>query len=132
MSEGAWLGEHDPTPDWLESAFDMDGCATHALAGRFGPNLWGFAIRPDHAARAVDVFFHFEDEPTELDRYEMGEFYSTFEGNTAGRVDYRHHRVVGPRVDFRLDHSDGMRWLHLSRHPGVTVTDGLDAYEIDY
>lgn len=134
MSDRPWRVPLAPTTDAEAHAFfvDMSVATSFALRSSFDANLWGLAIIPDYPARLVHFEFHFEQEPSLLDRFEMGEFYDVFAEETMDWIDWRHRRVVAPRADFRIDHTDGRRWIHLSRHPAVLAPDDAEPQEVDY
>ena len=131
MSERPWNGPR-PLSEELQFALDMDTAAIHALTGRFDDNLWGLSIVPHFDELVVDFHFHFEREPTTLDRFEMGEFYLQFWEHVFDKVTWRHHRVVSPRAENRPTFEPDVRWLFLARHPDVVAPDDVEPEEIDY
>lgn len=132
MSDRPWLGIDEAPSEPRSFALDMTALVARSLVGRFGENLWGVAIEPDHERRRVEVTFHFEAEPSALDRFEMGEFYVRFESETAGRVTYRHRRRVGPRSAPAGGPPNGRVWVHLTRDPAAVAPDDAEPEELDY
>ena len=131
MTDRPWLGV-TPSADPARFAREMHHAVTYALCGGFDANLWGVAIEADHEERSVDVHFHFEREPSSLDRFEMGEFYDRLAEETHDQVVVRHHRSVDARAGFRRDRSEGRVWVYLTRDPAAVAPDDAEPEELDY
>jgi hypothetical protein len=99
---------------------DMVVSVVDCLLGSFDANLWGVSIDTDRTAAAVVVHFWFAAPPSLLDRGELGEFLSAFDGDNAGEVDIDVRWTVAAAGE--RDTSDrAVRWVYLARHPATPL-----------
>lgn len=102
-----------------------------ASLGSFGSNLWGLAISADVEAESVEAYLWFDEEPSLLDRDEMGEFASAFDNYADGAVALHVHWQVSPQSEHgAIDHS--LDWAYLRRDPTFTLPDDFDEIDLKF
>lgn len=123
----------EPQPLTRAQAFAAEMCdavADAALDG-FGSNLWGLAMTSDVETETVHAYLFFDEEPDELDRYEISEFRFSFFAATGGGIALETHRTTMDRDRYRLRFGE-MRWCHRRRRADAVLPDDVGFDELDY
>ena len=96
-----------------------------ALAGSFGPELWGVSFRSDASTRVAEVYLAFEGGPGRVDRYELEELESSLD-NSSDDTWWRIHVWVGDRADFAEWPGHDLRRVYLQRRVDAAAPDDFE------